>query len=64
MLGCEKEITLGRSLYVSVISVEILNLEYCIQFQCPYSLKREIKEKAVELTQESDGNNDFCMKEY
>ena len=52
MLGSEKEITLGRSLYVSLISVEILTLEHCIQFQSPCSLKKEIKEEAVEVTQE------------
>lgn len=51
MLGCEQDITFGRSLCVSVISVEILNLECCIRFQSPYSLNREVKEK-TEVTQE------------
>lgn len=52
MLGYEEEVvTFPKLLDASVISVEILNLKYCIPFQSPYSLKREIKEKA-EVTQE------------
>lgn len=44
--------TFLKLFHVSVISVEILTLEYCVQFQSPYSLKNEIEEKLVEVFQE------------